>query len=75
MPTSGLELAAEVTGGTLSGFGSGNPCTDENYGTGKRRVWNGLALACLRAPEQVGEICLTLRAEGLPEAALTIQCQ
>jgi beta-galactosidase len=73
--TDGIELTADVSGGTLAGFGSGNPCTDENYGTGKRRVWNGLALICLRSTEEAGEIKLKVSAEGIPEAELLITCK
>ena len=75
IPTSDVELSAEVIGGILAGFGSGNPCTDENYGTGKRRVWNGLALICLRAPEKGGGIELKISAPGLPATGLSVTCK
>ncbi|MCL1820295.1 MAG: DUF4982 domain-containing protein [Oscillospiraceae bacterium] len=75
VPADDIELTAEVSGGVLAGFGSGNPCTDENYGTGKRRVWNGLALIVLRAPEKSGSIALKVSASGLPDAELTVECK
>jgi beta-galactosidase len=69
-----IELSADVSGGTLAGFGSGNPCTDENYGTGKRRVWNGYALICLRAPKNSQDIKLKVCAESMPAAEMVIKC-
>ena len=72
VPTDDIELSAMVEGGVLAGLGSGNPCTEENYGTGKRMFWKGLALACLRSTEQSGEIVLTVSIEGLPEAKLSV---
>lgn len=75
VPADEIELLAAVEGGVLAGLGSGNPCTDENYGTGKRRLWKGQVLACLRAPEHAGEMVLTVSVEGLPEAKLSIACK
>lgn len=75
VPIDDVELTAEVSGGTLVGFGSGNPCTDENYGTGKRRVWNGQALVVLRAPKEEGHIILKVSAGNLYEATVRITCQ
>ena len=75
VPADDIALQAEVTGGILQGFGSGNPCTDENFGTGKRRVWNGLALLCLRAPLDPGTIRLTVKGERLPAETITVVCR
>jgi len=75
VPTENIELTASVIGGKLAGFGSGNPCTDENYGTGKRRTWNGLALICLTADIDSRDITLTVGAEGLPIAEITLPCK
>jgi len=75
IPTNEVELSAVVAGGSLAGFGSGNPCTDEDYGTGKRRVWNGLALVCLRAADSEGDIKLKVSAAGLPDSRLIITCK
>ena len=74
VPTNGIELSAVVTGGTLAGFGSGNPCTDENYRTGKRRTWNGLALAVVTADVSSKSVTLLVSAEGLPTSELTLNC-
>jgi len=74
VPIDSIELSAEVSGGNLAGFGSGNPCTDENYGTGRRRVWNGMALICVRAPQKKTDISLTVSAVGLPTEKIIIKC-
>ena len=63
-----------VTGsGVLAGLGSGNPCTPENYGTGRRTTWKGRALAVIRAGKEPGEIRLAVTAEGLPEAEVAVE--
>ena len=68
------EVAVRVEGpGVLAGLGSGNPCTPENYGTGRRMTWRGRALAVLRAGKEPGTLCLKVSAEGLPEESLTVE--
>lgn len=52
-------LTVSVTGGTLLGFGSANPCTQERYDTGSFTAYQGRALAVVRA-DQPGEIVLTV---------------
>ena len=52
-------LTASVTRGTLLGFGSANPCTEERYDAGSFTTYQGRALAIVRA-DQVGEIKLTV---------------
>ncbi|MDR1262354.1 MAG: DUF4982 domain-containing protein [Oscillospiraceae bacterium] len=74
IPSDTIELTVDVRGGTLAGFGSGNPFTDENYGTGKRRVWNGFALAAVRAPSAAGTILVTVSGGGLMDAAISVDC-
>ena len=67
------ELSAAVCGaGTLLGFGSNNPCTDENFGTGRRKTWNGTAMLVLRAARTPGNMTVTVTAPGLPAASLTL---
>ena len=69
-----IELNASVSGaGTLAGFGSGNPCTTENYGTGRRKTFDGYALIAVRAGRAAGNIELAVTADGLPAAILNIQ--
>lgn len=73
VPTDDLELVVEVAGGKLAGLGSGNPCTDENYGTGKRRLWNGFGLAVVRT-DQAGVIDVSVKTTDAElEASLRIE--
>ena len=68
-----VELTAAVSGqGTLLGFGSNNPCTEEDYGTGRRRTWNGRAMIVLRAGTEPGEIELTVSGGGFKAQQLSI---
>jgi beta-galactosidase len=74
--TSEIELSTKVEGaGELAGFGSGNPKTDENYGTGKRFTFDGRALICVRAGRTAGNIKIEVSASGLETAAVTISCK
>ena len=69
-------LTAKVEGAaTLLGFGSGNPITDENYSAGRFTSWQGTALAVLRAGYEAGEVRLTVSAEGLDSASITLPVQ
>lgn len=67
------ELSASVCGaGVLLGFGSNNPCTVENYGTGRRVSWNGRAMLVLRAAQTPGPLTVTVMADGLPTVSATV---
>jgi beta-galactosidase len=73
---SDMELTAEVSGeGTLAGLGSGAPCTNENYGTGRRRTFCGHALAIVRAGGNPGRARLEVRAPGLVGATLSLEIE
>ena len=73
VPDADVLLKADVNGAaTLQGFGSGNPVTDENYTKGRFTSYLGHALAVLRAGYEAGETCLTVSAEGLGTAKLTL---
>lgn len=62
-----VELTAAVSGqAVLLGFGSNNPCTEENYGTGRRNTWNGRAMIVLRAGKEAGQAELTVTGGGFP---------
>ena len=68
-----IELRATVTGpGTLAGFGSNNPCTEENFGTGRRMTWNGRAMLILRAGQEAGALLVAVTTSSLPGAELDI---
>ena len=73
VPDADVVLEARVTGAAeLLGFGSGNPVTAENYSKGRFTSYLGRALAVLRAGCEAGEAKLTVSAEGLGQAELTV---
>jgi beta-galactosidase len=73
VPDADRLLKAEVTGAAeLLGFGSGNPITDENYSKGWFTSYQGKALAVLRSGYEAGEAKLTVSAEGLEKAEITL---
>jgi len=73
VPDADILLKAEVNGAAeLLGFGSGNPITDENYSKGQFTSYLGRALAVLRAGYEAGEAKLTVSAEGLEKAEITL---
>jgi beta-galactosidase len=73
VPDADRLLKAEVTGAAeLLGFGSGNPITDENYSKGRFTSYQGKALAVLRSGYEAGQAKLTVSAEGLEKAEITL---
>lgn len=80
LPDAEMKLEAEIkavgAAATLAGFGTGNPVTDEDYTDNETVSYRGRALAILRAGYEAGEVTLTVRAQGLPEASCCIKtCQ
>ena len=57
---------------TLAGFGTANPITEEDYTDNETVSYRGHALAILRAGYEAGEVTLTVRAQGLPEASCKV---
>ena len=73
VPDARVMLTAGAEGqGTLAGFGSGNPITDENYTSGRFTSDRGRALAIIRAGYEAGSVTLRVRSEGLPPAEITL---
>lgn len=71
-----VEISVKVEGaGTLAGLGSGNPKTEENYGTGKRYTFDGRALICVRAGRESGAIRVEVSAEGFETSFVEIRCE
>lgn len=65
------QLTVSVTGGELLGFGSANPCHEENYHSGEFTSYYGRALAIVRV-DKADESCkVTVTGEGL-EASINI---
>lgn len=73
VPDADIPLEAKAEGaGQLLGFGSANPVTRENYTTGTFTTWHGRALAVIRSGYEAGEAALTVKAQGLEAAAISI---
>ena len=67
------EITLEVSGaGELIAVGSGNPISEEMYVGNHRKAYQGHLLAVVRSNGQPGEIVLSARADGLPEARLAL---
>ncbi len=76
VPNAALAAQAEVCGAAvLQGFGSGNPCTGENYTTGRFTTYKGRVTAIVRAGFDAGEAVLRVTIDGLGtrEARITVQ--
>lgn len=58
------ELVADVKNGTLLGFGSANPCTEETFDAGCYAAYQGRAQAVIRA-DAPGRMELTVQGGGL----------
>lgn len=65
------KLTITAAGGTLLGFGSANPCTEERYDAGSFTTYQGRALAIVRADEP-GTIRLRV-SDGQMEASAAVQ--
>ena len=73
VPDAEVPLTASVSGpALLSGFGTGNPVTEEDYMDRETRTYRGTAVAILRAGYEPGQIVLTVSAENLPEEKLML---
>lgn len=57
----------------LVAFGTGRPCTEENYTKGETMLYQGKALAILRAGTEQGKARLTVEAQGLQPATVEIE--
>jgi beta-galactosidase len=67
-------IQVSVEGGTLLGFGSANPRTEESYLAGQFTAYAGRTLAVIRA-EQSGEIMITAQSKKLGVAKAQIECE
>lgn len=73
VPGASVELGARLSGAaTLAGFGSAAAVTEDNYSAGRCHTCRGCALAILRGGYTAGEATLTVQAEGLPPAVVTL---
>lgn len=68
VPNAALKAEASVSGAaSLQGFGSGNPCTEENYTSGVFTTYKGRVTAIVRAGFEPGEAVLKIKIDGLGE--------
>ncbi len=68
-----VNLTAQVSGAAvLAGFGTGTPCTDENYSDNKTTTFRGHATAILRSSNEIGETEFIVSADGLPDSACSV---
>lgn len=66
-------IRVEVEGeGTLIGFGTGNPLSDENYTSAITKAYKGRAMAIIRTTKESGSIKLTAKSEGLNAAVVEV---
>jgi hypothetical protein len=65
-------LSATVEGGTLLGFGSANPCSEQRFDSGSYRTYYGKALAVVRAGQKAEGVRIKVSAEGCDPQVLEI---
>lgn len=67
-----VEISAKLDGVGQVWIGSGNPCTEENYGTGQRFSWQGSVIIAVGASYEKGISELTVTADGIASASVQI---
>ena len=73
VPDAEMALQLIVTGcGSLAGFGSANPCTDEDYTDDKTVSFRGRAQAIIRSGYEKGNITLRIYGEGIDKDDYTL---
>lgn len=70
-----VEISAELDGAGKLWIGSGNPCTEENYGTGKRFSWQGSVIIAVGASYEKSTAKLTVKADGIGEKSVEINIE
>ena len=74
-PAADMKVSAVVEGaGYLAGFGSAKPTSEESFLTGRFKSYQGHLLAIVR-PTGIGEIRLTISAEGLDDVLVSIKAE
>jgi len=74
VPDAAVALTASVSGcAVLSGFGSGNPITEEDYTDGETVSYRGRAMAILRAGYEAGTVKVTVSADGMEDAKVELK--
>lgn len=74
VPDAANSLKATISGcAKLSGFGSGNPVTEEDYTAGETVSYRGRAMAIIRSGYEAGAVSLTISTEGMEDVRLELQ--
>ncbi|MFC7593685.1 glycoside hydrolase family 2 TIM barrel-domain containing protein [Terrabacter sp. GCM10028922] len=72
-PNRDRSITIEVDGpAVLQGFGTGAPATEDSFLGRTATAYKGRALAAIRATGAAGQVTVTARAEGIPDAVLQI---
>jgi beta-galactosidase len=67
------KVTVEVSGaGTLQGFGSADPKSEENFYDTERTTYNGRALAVIRSGSEKGSVKVTVSADGCAPQTINI---
>lgn len=74
VPNRDHQLAVEVFGGELLGYGSAVPITEEHFQTGRYTTWYGRSLAVIRAG-QGGAVSITVKGNGLTTTTKDIKIE
>jgi len=75
-PNANPQVTLKIEGaGSLVGLGSGDMTSLESYAGTTRMLYQGRALAVVRAGDQPGNITLTVSTPGLPSVKLTLKTQ
>jgi beta-galactosidase len=70
------KLRLSISGpGSLQGFGSADPRSEEDYFSRERTTFNGRALAVIRPNGEAGEILVTAEAEDCPAKTIAIKVE
>lgn len=73
-PTADNNVVFTVSGpGVVAGVGNGNPSSHEPDFASQRMAFNGKCMVLVRATTNGGKIVLHAKADGLPEATITIR--
>ena len=73
-PLADREVTVQVTGaGTLLGFGSARPITEEAFSSNRHHTHQGRALAVVRAGHEQGTIIITATADGCEPTTVPIR--
>lgn len=68
------EVTVSIEGaGTLQGFGSADPATENSYDNRTWETYDGYLLAVVRAGMEAGEICVTFSAEGCETKEIVLE--